>query len=39
VVSNEGEIWSVDVDLCADKKNECSESEAIIGHLVGGPQL
>ena len=39
VVSNEGEIWSVDVDLCADKKNECSESEAIIGHLVGGPRL
>ena len=39
VVSNEGEVWSVDVDLCADKKNECNRSETIIGRLVGGPRL
>ena len=39
VVGNDGAIWSVDVDLCADKKNECTESETIIGHLVGGPKL
>ena len=39
VIGNNGEVWSVDVDLCADKKNECSESETIIGHLVGGPKL
>ena len=39
VVSNDGEIWSVDVDLCADKKNECNRSETIIGHLVGGPKV
>ena len=39
VVSNTGEIWSVDVDLCADPKNECNQGETIIGHLVGGPKL
>lgn len=39
VVSSRGEIWSVDVDLCADKKNKCNRSEAIIGRLVGGPKL
>ncbi len=39
VVSNDGEVWSVDVDLCADKNNECNRSETIIGRLVGGPKL
>jgi hypothetical protein len=40
VVSNQGEIWSVDVDLCAGKKGDgCGEFEAIIGHLVGGPKV
>ena len=39
VVSNDGDIWSVEVDLCADKKNECNRSETIIGRLVGGPRL
>ncbi|MGH2806640.1 MAG: sialidase family protein [Actinomycetota bacterium] len=39
VIDNRGSVWSVDLDLCADKKNECAESEVIIGRLVGGPKL
>lgn len=39
VISNDGAVWSVDSDLCADEDNECTESEAVIGHLVGGPKL
>ena len=38
VVDRQGRAWSVDVDLCAGKDG-CNESEAIIGHLVGGPRL
>jgi hypothetical protein len=38
VVDPKGTIWSVDVDLCAGPKG-CGKSEAIVGHLVGGPKL
>ena len=38
VIDHKGRAWSVDVDLCAGKKG-CDESEAIIGHLAGGPKL
>ena len=39
VIGNDGNVWSVDVDLCANKENACNQSETIIGRLVGGPKL
>ena len=38
VVTDSGEVWSVDVDLCIGKEG-CGQSETIIGNLVGGPRL
>lgn len=38
VIDRRGSVWSIDVDLCAGKEG-CDTSEAIIGHLVGGPKL